>query len=662
MPEDGKLIAPYLEWAVLTEFAYLKGDWFRVLLELNEPAWSFAEAVDRADVTQLIRVPSIYLTPSREFKRDDLTFCMAIMSRQALAALVPGKGSKEYVSKLRTLRSSLKRLELGTPMANPFGKSPFKISRALAASPGQAAVVAVIDDGLAFAHERFRFADGKTRFKYFWNQDDTTGINQPLGFGWGRELTQSQINTLLTSNTHSGIVDEDAVYQQAGQTLVARRIKHGAHVMDIACGLDPKDVKSDSPYLIGVQLPKWVTEDTSGGLLTPVVFDAINYVLSRADRIAADENTATLPVVVNLSYGTIAGPHDGTGVFEAAVDQLIATRATPLRVVLPAGNHYLARCHADFGMAKAGSSKAAVKTLRWRVQPDDKACSFMEIWLPQFAADQKRSSIAIRITTPTGESSPWIRPGGYWHWPTTANVRFWASYFDPLGERPQIVLAMSPTAELSTAPRTALSGTWLVEVDNKGGAVTVDAWVQRGDTPFGYPLWGRQSRFDDSDYVRFDLAGRPQQDDTGPSYIRRMGSINALATGQRAIVIGGFRRSDNAPSEYSGAGPAATPATVPPPRTGPDVAAVADDSVVLHGVLAAGTRTGSVSAMNGTSIAGPQVTRSISDMMTASLRSDRAAVQAAAAAGDPNAPAPGSVLAERLGAGRIARAGRVKIR
>jgi hypothetical protein len=651
--EDEKLIAPYLEWAVLTNFAYLHGDWFRVLLELNEPAASFASAVDSPGFMQLIRVPSIYQMPSREFKKDDVTFCMALMTREALTALLIGKGAEQLLNKLSSLRRSLKRLELGTPAASPFGRSPTTIPLPLAASQPQAAVVAVIDDGLAFANERFRFANGTTRFKYFWNQDDTTGINTPPGFGWGRELTQGQINALLASCTHAGIVDEDTVYRQAGQNLAARHIKHGTHVMDIACGLDPKDVTPESPYLIGVQLPKWVTEETSGTSLTPAVYNAITYILSRADQIAAAEQTAPLPVVVNVSYGTIAGPHDGTGQFEAAIDQLVELRASPLRVVLPAGNHYLARCHANFNMADAASPNMSATTLHWRVQPDDKANSFMEIWLPEFAADNKRSSVAIRITTPTGDSSPWIQPGGDWPWPSSADVRFDAHYYDPAGGRPWIRLAMAPTTELSPNPRTAPSGTWLIEVLNKGGAITVDAWVQRGDTPFGYPLWGRQSRFDDGEYVRFDLAGRPQQDDIGPSYIRRLGSINALATGQRAIVIGGFRRSDSTASEYSGAGPVATPATIPPPRTGPDAAAVADDSVALHGILAAGTRTGSVVAMSGTSIAAPQVTRMISKLMTTSLASDRAAVQGGAAAGDPRAPAPGSTLGERIGAGRI---------
>jgi hypothetical protein len=646
MAEDPQLAAPYAEWAVATNFAYLDGDWFQVLLELDGSAALFARAIEGAELDRLVRIPSIYQEPSRELKPDEITFCMGLMSRDALRILLTGDGPKEFIAKLTPFKKFLKRIELGTPTANIFDRSPLKIDEQLAAAPPHAAIVAVIDDGLAFAHERFRFANGMSRFKYFWNQDDLATTNQPLGFGWGRELTQSQIDSLLASCTSSGIVDEDAVYRAAGQKLVARRAKHGTHVMDVACGLDPKHATAESPYLIGVQLPKWVTEETSGGLLTPQVYAAISYILSRADLIAQQEKTAPLQVVVNLSYGTIAGPHDGTGVFEAAIDQLIAARSTPLRIVLPAGNHYLARCHAHFEIAEANTPENYSKRLHWRVQPDDKASSFMEIWLPESIASNMRPKVAVRITTPNGQHSHWIQPGGDWRWPSLNDVRFEARYYDVIGQRPWIRLAMAPTAGLSASPAMAPSGTWLIEVENEGGAVGIDAWVQRGDTPFGYPLWGRQSRFDDRKYKRFDLAGRPRQEDNHSSYIRRRRTINALATGEQSIVIGGFRRDDGAACEYSGAGPAVT-------RNGPDAVAIADDSEVLHGILAAGTRTGSVVALSGTSVAAPQITRRIAQWMIANLRSDRAAVQDFAAAGDPGAPAQGSPWEERLGRGRI---------
>jgi hypothetical protein len=666
---NNNLVAPYLEWAVTTRFAYLNGQWFRVLLELNRSASSFWSAAEEMEAHDFIVVPGIYKTAPDSLRAQDITFCMAIMSRKALETLVTGEepsdGDPRILARLTTLAKQIRTIELGTSIEmpqvkdSPSGKFETSSARSDQEStdrdPRPRVVVGVIDDGLAFAHERFRLSNGNTRFKYFLNLDDGT----PSAPGPGLELVEGDINNLLGRCKSFGIVDEDHLYRLAGQNLVARRAKHGTHIMDIACGLDPDQVDGDSPYLIGVQLPKWVTEETSGAKLTGPALYAINYIIDRADQIASHEGTALLPVVINLSYGNIAGPHDGTGPLESAIDQLIAARAAPLRVVLPAGNHYLARCHSSFDLTAKSSSSGPARKLRWRVQPDNKAASFMEIWLPSLAADHKRPRVAVRLTAPTGERSPWVQPGATWPPLGTNNVRFSVSSANLTMQRPWILLSLAPTETLTPGTPTAPSGTWLVEIKNQGGAVSADAWVQRGDTPFGYPLWGRQSRFDDNDYQRFDIAGRPQEEDSGPdpsigpSSIRRRGSINALATEQRAVVIGGFRRSDRRPSRYSGAGPVATPLSVPPQRTGPDAAAVADDSVALHGLLGAGTRTGSVVAMNGTSVAAPQITRLIARWMSLGLASDRTAVQDFAAANDtfpaPAAPAPN----ERIGAGRI---------
>lgn len=646
MIEAQHIVDPYLEWAVATKFAYLSGEWFPVLLEVEQPA---AEAIARDFHNEIIRIPWIYQA-TRLVPDGKSTFWTAIMHRSALIALVEGKSAEAIEERLQPLLKWIRRLELGSPVVSEFSapKPQPDRPRPLSTNPPRRAIVAVIDDGLAFAHERFRLATSATRFKYFWNQDDVTFDRAPPDFGWGRELAECEINALLTSSTHSGMIDEDEVYRKAGQELVARRVSHGTHVMDIACGLDPRDADGSAPYLIGVQLPRWVTKETSGGLLTPVVHAALGYILSRADQIAIDDNTAALPVVVNLSYGTIAGPHDGSSPLERAIDQSIATRSAPLRVVLPAGNHYLARCHAEFEMAAAAPD--VVKQLHWRAQPDNQSAAFVEIWLPESA------DVSVRITPPTGDqASPWIEAGGHWSLRTAdGHVRFRARSVSPAGKRPWILLAMAPTTQIEGKP-TATSGTWSIEIRNEGAAIAAVAWVQRGDTPFSYPLRGRQSRFEDRDYLRFDPAGRPEESDNLTSPVRRQNTVNALATGQAAIVIGGFRRSDRRPDRNSGAGPAATPAEMLL-RSGPDAAAVADDSAVLHGVLAAGTRTGSVVAMGGTSVAAPQVTRLISKLMTDQMPCDRSAIQDFAAGGPSPVPYPPTRtpgLTARIGAGLI---------
>jgi hypothetical protein len=291
-------------------------------------------------------------------------------------------------------------------------------------------------------------------------------------------------------------------------------------------------------------------------------------------------------------------------------------------------------------------------TLRWRIQPDDKAESKLDVWLPELTLSQYRPKLLARLTSPTGEVSQWVQPGAVFPPPNLGTSLYQISYVDTGVGRPQISFFVAPTAEANPSPRVAPCGTWLVELKNTGTSVEVETWVQRGDTPFGYPLTGRQSRFDDPRYVRFTPSGHDDENDVGPSSVRRAGTVNALATGQQTIVVGGYRGSDRKPSKYSGAGPVATPPVVLP-RTGPDVSAVADNSVALHGILAAGTRSGSVADMDGTSVAAPQVTRLVAEWMVQGMPSDRYAVQSFAAAKDPNAPAPGTKLQERLGAGRI---------
>jgi len=642
------LIDPYLTWAEQTKFAYLGGDsveWFPVLIELAQGSSRvFAQSIANDVRGDEFRISSIYRAPTNV--PEGSRFCSLHVTRNFL---VENLGTREYVQK-----HGIRRFELGTPVlaAPPPAKAKFLRPLALGTKAPHNVVVAVIDDGLAFAHARFRDAYDNTRFRYFWNQDGAT-LNPPPNLGWGQEYDRAQINAWMDQCRHSGMVDEDAVYRLAGQVLVARRAKHGTHVMDIACGLEPNEVVPSSPYLIGVQLPHWSTIETSGAFLTWAVIDAITYILKRAHDIAAQEGTTELKIVVNLSYGAIAGPHDGSSLLEAFIDETVRQHADRLTVVLPAGNSMLARCHARFSLP-AG----AVQRMQWRVQPDDRACSFMEIWTPPIPNGQPEPPIEVRVTTPTGATSPWLGTAPPWSWPSNSDVRFIlfnvgpVSY--PAGTRTIILLAIAPTSAIDPPVPTAPAGNWIVDVRAAGAAINdIDAWIQRGDTPFGYPLRGRQSRFEDPAYVHFDLAGRLKEtDDPPPAHVIRAATLNAFATGSEPVVIGGFRRSDLAASRYSGAGPIITWPGQLPYRDGPDAAGVADDSPVLHGVIAAGTRSGSRFAMSGTSVAAPQITRMLAHVMTIGVPGDRVRVQNVALAQELPRPLP-HPPATRIGAGRI---------
>jgi hypothetical protein len=73
-------------------------------------------------------------------------------------------------------------------------------------------VIGIIDDGLAFAHQRFRRGNG-TRVEHMWNQlvPGAAGVYLRKSVA----TTVPAIDTLLANCTHAGIVDEDDVYRRA---------------------------------------------------------------------------------------------------------------------------------------------------------------------------------------------------------------------------------------------------------------------------------------------------------------------------------------------------------------------------------------------------------------------------------------------------------------
>jgi hypothetical protein len=523
-------------------------------------------------------------------------------------------------------------------------------------------VIGVIDDGIAFAHERFRKivnAQFETRVEYWWLQDGPyQGLSSSVDFG--RELKKADIDALLNACTRADSVDEDLLYQKArlidfrqyGHKSAAWRAGHGTHVMDLACGLEPAATQPEIP-IICVQLPIRVTAQTSGASLHFYVVHAITYILDRARTISMQRGSQQLPVVINLSYGRLAGPHDGTLDLEWAIDQIIsqsAKRGVSLRVVLPAGNSYLSRCHARVSFQR----KDQVAPLLWRVMPDDRTPSFLEIWLPARTDDSSENRVEITVTSPTGQSRTITETSGKVRWKTGAQVYGQALYsISPLSSRGMFLVAIAPTAYLNPAIALAPAGVWTIKLKNKGIAKldSIQAWIQRDDSLYGFPPRGRQSYFDNECYVRYDHAGRENEVDDPACLVRRESTINGIATGRFPIVVGGHLRNEMVAARYSSAGAAQPPG---PPPNSPDASAVSEDSRVHRGILAAGTRSGSVVAIGGTSVAAPQVARWSALALAAGKPGDRGAVQAQATQNEMAPPAGTPALQpERSGKGRL---------
>ncbi|MDJ0828052.1 MAG: S8 family serine peptidase, partial [Rhodobacter sp.] len=432
---------------------------------------------------------------------------------------------------------------------------------------------------------------------------------------------------------------------------------HGTHVMDLAGGRPIDTVETAARPLVAVEVPPLATLDTSGGHLASYVLQAVHRILHWADTWPDPRGNGAVrvSVVINFSYGISAGPKNGQGFLEREIARLVDARnaeGLTTKVVVPAGNNY--RDQLTGGVTVPFGETAAFD---WCVIPADQSVSFLELRAPQ------GSPFTLTLTPPDGASVTVAVPaagGASVHEWTKDGTTLGAIYVQPAPATSGMVLvtvALGPTIAFDGRARTP-AGAYRIAVANTAPgpdeiALTLWVDVQRDDTPSGYPIYGRQSYLDDQGVAAVDPVLK-SWDAPGPaSAVQRAGTMSAFATSasDHIFAVGGAYPDDNSydnddpdlrePTWYTSAGP-----TRDPGARDPALAAISEEGRGLYGVLAAGTYSGSVSAVSGTSAAAPQVTRGIVDILTANPAASRADIlQGLLGQGMFPAPDP------RLGAG-----------
>jgi hypothetical protein len=497
-------------------------------------------------------------------------------------------------------------------------------------------IFAIVDDGLPFAHRNFRDASGtRTRVEFCWLQAATV-CDEQHSVLFGREYTRDQIEDYICRFGN----DEDTLYREAGATsdqddlgsLINRHATHGAHVMDLGTGYAEErgETPPEEIRIIAVQLPNTIAWDTSGFGKDMYMLSAFHYIFERADRIAKGYGIDAVRLVINFSYGFSGGRHDGGTELEAAINEMIQLRRRirgPTALALPSGNNFLDAMHARISEADFKDNRAE---LYWRIQPNDRTSSYLELW---FAKGIDPSKYTVELRDPLGVVRQTItvtpdpiykddpgdprRMGGLQNQSGQTAGQLSCDYHRSACWR--VLVVMAPTEPDDASLPAMEAGKWTVVITRAETAIPlklpIQCWIQRADDPENLRSGSRQSYFDHPDNVHYTPQGDVKETDTFESEVKRFGSLSGLATGQTSLIVAGYRLGAGVGSSLKDARPASYSSAGTRGDTGlfaqVACASMSDRSRVLSGTWAAGNRSGSLSLVQGTSAAAPFVARQL---------------------------------------------------
>lgn len=502
--------------------------------------------------------------------------------------------------------------------------------------PAPKTIVAVIDDGLPFAHRAFLDSTGQTRVSHCWVQSGRAETQGHVPFG--REYVNADIDAL-----RDAAGDDDAqLYRAAGALApgldelgnhLRRHGTHGSHVMGLAAGnasLFPDHVMGDDIQIIAVQLPNTIAWDTSGFGKEMYMLSALHYVFERASRIAAHYGCGELPLVVNFSYGWSAGRHDGNSEMELAIQALLQDRQSlqpATALTMPTGNNFAADMHAAIPEAAICGNSFEIG---WHLQPDDKTSSYLELWFPQ---GFDPTGYKVTMVPPHGlaldgtdcidvTADPAAVDGSGGDPRRFVELEMGGANIGQLsadkhrGDRWRVMVALIPTAYVRGQSRRAPSGQWTLRLTRDPGAGNLGAnqdiriWLQRDDDPGDLKTQGRQSRL--VDLQPGDARPHPlRQFKAGLGRIHGFGTLNGVASAPLTTRVSGYVHSTSKPCTYSSAGGVRQEAdgSATPWGAQADVAAVADHSRLSAGIASIGVMSGARARLVGTSGAAPSVAR-----------------------------------------------------
>lgn len=304
--------------------------------------------------------------------------CYASVSE--FATIIDRLGTS-YVSSLSIVLGLLDRPELEASGIIEIQRQPYLDLR------GQGVLVGIVDTGIDYTQQVFRYGDGTSRIQAIYDQ--SIPGTPPKDFFIGTEYTNQQINQALQAENPYEIVpqrDTDG---------------HGTFLASVAAGRETDTFLGAAPdaELIVVKLKKArpfyldlfaVPETQQNVFGSTAVMIGVEYILRKAREL-------NRPVVICLGIGTNLGSHDGFSIFEEYLSGV--SNLGGVCLCIAAGNESQARHHTQGKIAAKGQSRNIDVSV-----VNEPSVIYVTIW----SSVSDRLSVSIR--SPTGELTARLPP------------------------------------------------------------------------------------------------------------------------------------------------------------------------------------------------------------------------------------------------------------
>ncbi|GFZ34067.1 hypothetical protein CSC2_45930 [Clostridium zeae] len=259
---------------------------------------------------------------------------------------------------------------------------------------GEGVIIGIIDSGIDYLNDEFIKEDDTTRILRIWDETIQTPNGIPIGFPFGTEYTEQQINSAIKAKRAGS--DPYAIVPSKDE------IGHGTHMAGLAAarGKNPAVVGAAPGATLAVVKVKEAPQGSldyffaygqaPGRYGNVDVLLAVKYLYNVAISLRR-------PMVIYLPLGTNLGSHDGNATIERYIDEVAKVRG--IIVLTTVGNQAEADTHTTGTLAKTGDSSI----IELRIGRDQRNIQF-EIWIG------KPDKFSLSIVSPSGEIIQRIPP------------------------------------------------------------------------------------------------------------------------------------------------------------------------------------------------------------------------------------------------------------